>query len=192
MKEIEFSILGMGKLGGLELNYSSDIDLIYIYTSSNGETQETENYPDTINISSHEYFTKLAELLTKTIDEITSDGNVFRVDLNLRPEGATGPIVNSLESCEIYYQSWGRLWERQALMKARVSAGSESLGKLFFSMMEPFIYRKNIDFSAVKEITSMKEKINQNIQRKNISRRNIKLGKGGIREVEFYSFKLFN
>ncbi len=185
LKEIEFAILGMGKLGGLELNYSSDIDLIYIYTSSNGETQETENYPDTLNISSHEYFTKLAELLTKTIDEITSDGNVFRVDLNLRPEGATGPIVNSLESCEIYYQSWGRLWERQALMKARVSAGSESLGKLFFSMMEPFVYRKNIDFSAVKEITSMKEKINQNIQRKNINRRNIKLGKGGIREVEF-------
>jgi [glutamine synthetase] adenylyltransferase / [glutamine synthetase]-adenylyl-L-tyrosine phosphorylase len=185
IKEVEFSVLGMGKLGGLELNYSSDIDLIYIYTSSNGETQEIEGCPGTITISNHEYFTKLAVLLTKTVDEITSNGNVFRVDLDLRPEGTSGQIVNSLESCEIYYQSWGRLWERQALMKARVSAGSESLGNSFFNMLEPFIYRKNIDYSAVKEITGMKEKINESMEKKNINVRNIKLGKGGIREVEF-------
>ena len=185
MKEVEFAILGMGKLGGLELNYSSDIDLIYIYTSSNGETKETVDYPGTITISSHEYFTKLAVLLTKTIDEITSNGNVFRVDLDLRPEGTSGQIANSLESCEIYYQSWGRLWERQALMKARVSAGSEALGKTFFDMLEPFIYRKSIDYTAVKEITGMKEKINESIQKKKVNVRNIKLGKGGIREVEF-------
>ena len=126
-KEVEFAVLGMGKLGGLELNYSSDIDLMYIYTSSKGETHSTEDYPNTISISIHEYFTKLAVLLTKTIHEITSNGSVFRVDLDLRPEGTSGEIVNSLVSLETYYQSWGRLWERQALMKARVSAGSESL-----------------------------------------------------------------
>ncbi|SVC23761.1 uncharacterized protein METZ01_LOCUS276615, partial [marine metagenome] len=185
IKEVEFAILGMGKLGGLELNYSSDIDLIYIYTSSNGETQGADDCSGTISISSHEYFTKLAVLLTKTIDEITPNGNVFRVDLDLRPEGTSGQIANSLESCEIYYQSWGRLWERQALMKARVSAGSEVLGKTFFDMMEPFIYRKSIDYTVVKEITGMKEKINESIQKKKLNVRNIKLGKGGIREVEF-------
>ncbi len=184
-KEVEFAVLGMGKLGGLELNYSSDIDLMYIYTSSKGETHPTEDYPNTISISIHEYFTKLAVLLTKTIHEITSNGSVFRVDLDLRPEGTSGEIVNSLVSLEIYYQSWGRLWERQALMKARVSAGSESLGEKFFAMLEPFVYRKNIDFSAIQEIIGMKEKINQSIQKKNIDRGNIKLGVGGIREVEF-------
>ena len=125
------------------------------------------------------------EDMSKTIDEITSNGNVFRVDLDLRPEGTSGQIANSLESCEIYYQSWGRLWERQALMKARVSAGSERLGEAFFDMLEPFIYRKSIDYTAVKEITGMKEKINESIQKKNVNVRNIKLGKGGIREVEF-------
>ena len=185
MKEAEFTIFGMGKLGGLELNYSSDIDLMYIYTSSKGETRSTVDFKNITSISNHEYFTKLAVLLTKTIDEITSHGSVFRVDLDLRPEGTSGQIVNSLMSCEIYYESWGRLWERQALMKARVSAGSESLGQKFFTMMEPFIYRKSIDFSVVKEITDMKEKINRSIQKKNITNRNIKLGKGGIREVEF-------
>ena len=184
-KEVEFAVLGMGKLGGLELNYSSDIDLMYIYTSSKGETHPTEDYPNTISISIHEYFTKLAVLLTKTIHEITSNGSVFRVDLDLRPEGTSGEIVNSLVSLEIYYQSWGRLWERQALMKARVSAGSESLGGKFFAMLEPFVYRKNIDFSAIQEIIGMKEKINQSIQKKNINKKNIKLGEGGIREVEF-------
>ena len=175
----------MGKLGGLELNYSSDIDLIYIYTSSKGETQPTEAYPNTISISNHEYFTRLAVLVTKIIHEITSNGSVFRVDLDLRPEGTSGEIVNSLASLETYYQSWGRLWERQALMKARVSAGSESLGEKFFKMLEPFIYRKNIDYSAINEIIGMKEKINKNIQKKNKNQKNIKLGEGGIREVEF-------
>ena len=184
-KEVEFTVLGMGKLGGLELNYSSDIDLLYIYTSSKGETLPTEDYPNTLKISIHEYYAKLAVLLTKTIHEITLNGSVFRVDLDLRPEGTSGEIVNSLASLEIYYQSWGRLWERQALMKARVSAGSETLGKKFFEMLEPFVYRKNIDFSAMQEIISMKEKINQNIKKKKIKKRNIKLGEGGIREVEF-------
>ena len=185
LKKVEFAILGMGKLGGLELNYSSDIDILYIYTSNIGEMVPTESNPNPITISIHEYFTKLAILITKIIDEITSEGNVFRVDLNLRPEGTSGEIVNSLAGCEIYYESWGRLWERQALMKARVSAGSESLGRNFFTMLEPFIYRKSIDFTAVKEITGMKEKINKSIIKKNKNSINIKLGKGGIREVEF-------
>ncbi len=181
--ESEFAILGMGKLGGRELNYSSDIDLIYIYTSSQGETRSTSESSIT-SISNHEYFTKLALDITKSLHEITSDGNVFRVDLELRPEGESGEIVNSLASCEIYYQSWGRTWERQALIKARVSAGSENLGKEFFEMIEPFIYRRSLDFEAIEEIKSMKYQINKSLKGKH-SKGNIKLGFGGIREVEF-------
>lgn len=185
-EESEFTILGMGKLGGGELNFSSDIDLIYIYTSSKGETraEETGN-KSFVCISNHEYFTKLAQLITKTIHEITADGNVFRVDLDLRPEGRSGEIVNSLTSCEVYYQSWGRTWERQALIKARVCAGSIPLGEEFFSLLSPFIYRRSLDFSAIEEIKAMKNKINASIKNKKIGRGDIKLGFGGIREVEF-------
>ncbi len=183
--ESEFAILGMGKLGGRELNYSSDIDLIYIYSSSQGATRPlSEGDPSLPSITNHEYFTKLALEITKSLNEITPDGNVFRVDLELRPEGKSGDIVNSLASCEIYYESLGRTWERQALIKARVSAGSENLGKEFFEIIEPFIYRKNLDFAAVGEIKSMKYQINKSLKGKH-SKGNIKLGFGGIREVEF-------
>ncbi len=182
--EAEFAVLGMGKLGGSELNYSSDIDLIYIYTSSQGETRPVSETDSAISISNHEYFTKLALEISKSLNEITSDGNVFRVDLELRPEGKSGEIVNSLASCEIYYQSWGRTWERQALIKARVSAGSENLGKEFFKMIEPFIYRRSLDFGAIEEIKSMKYRIDKSLKGKQ-SKGNIKLGFGGIREVEF-------
>jgi len=185
-KKSEFTILGMGKLGGRELNFSSDIDLIYIYTSSKGETRPKETGSGyVIPLSNHEYFTKLAQLVTKTIHEITADGNVFRVDLDLRPEGRSGEIVNSLASCEVYYQSWGRTWERQALIKARVCAGSIPLGERFFSLLSPFIYRRSLDFPAIEEIKSMKKKINASTKKKKIGRGDIKLGFGGIREVEF-------
>ncbi|MBI4388884.1 MAG: bifunctional [glutamate--ammonia ligase]-adenylyl-L-tyrosine phosphorylase/[glutamate--ammonia-ligase] adenylyltransferase [Nitrospinae bacterium] len=184
-KESEFAILGMGKLGGRELNFSSDIDLIYIYASSMGETQPDPSDPACVKITNHEYFTKLSQTITKTINEIDRDGNVFRVDLNLRPEGHSGEIANSLASSEIYYQSWGRTWERQALIKARVSAGSEALGNEFFAMIEPFIYRKHLDFAAVEEIKSMKDKIDLDLRQKKAEKGNIKLGFGGIREVEF-------
>ncbi|MCH8207989.1 MAG: bifunctional [glutamate--ammonia ligase]-adenylyl-L-tyrosine phosphorylase/[glutamate--ammonia-ligase] adenylyltransferase, partial [Nitrospinae bacterium] len=185
-KEAGFVILSMGKLGGQELNFSSDIDLIYIYTSSKGETKtDGPPNPTAITLSNHEYFSKLAQLITKTISEITDEGNVFRVDLNLRPEGQSGEITNSLTSCETYYQSWGKTWERQALIKARVSAGSEDLGKKFFSMISPFIYRRSLDFSAIEEIKSLKKKIDDALKKKKLERGNIKLGAGGIREIEF-------
>lgn len=184
LQEAEFAILGMGKLGGRELNYSSDIDLIYIYTSSRGETRAREG-ASIISVSNHEYFAKVAQGITKIINEITAEGNVFRVDLDLRPEGKSGEIVNSLASCEIYYQSWGRTWERQALLKARVSAGSEALGQEFLTMLEPFVYRRSLDFSAIEEIKAMKNKINESLKRKKTGKGHIKLGFGGIREIEF-------
>jgi glutamate-ammonia-ligase adenylyltransferase len=185
-KESEFTVLSMGKLGGKELNFSSDIDLIYIYSSSQGETKAGDSdSPGIRTLSNHEYFSKLALLLTKTIHEITGEGNVFRVDLELRPEGKSGEITNSLASCETYYQSWGRTWERQALIKARVSAGSDELGKEFFSMIEPFIFRRSLDFAAIGEIKSLKKKIDEDLIKRNVEKGNIKLGAGGIREIEF-------
>lgn len=182
----EFAVLGMGKLGGQELNYSSDIDLIYIYTSSHGETRPDPSEENAVmKITNHEYFSKLARQITKSINEITSEGNVFRVDLDLRPDGPSGEITSSLASCETYYQSWGRTWERQAMIKARVSAGSESLGREFFAMMEPFIYRRSLDFDAIEEIKSMKNRIDESLKGEKSNKVNIKLGFGGIREIEF-------
>lgn len=185
-KESEFTILSMGKLGGRELNYSSDIDLIYIYTSAQGETRpKNGNAPPGGRITSYEFHTKLGQRITRIINEITSDGNVFRVDLNLRPEGQSGEIAHSLSFCESYYQSVGRTWERQALIKARVSAGSEQLGKQFFAMIRPFVYRKTLDFNAIEEVKSLKRKIDAQLRQQKKEKGNIKLGFGGIREIEF-------
>ncbi|MCZ6541452.1 MAG: bifunctional [glutamate--ammonia ligase]-adenylyl-L-tyrosine phosphorylase/[glutamate--ammonia-ligase] adenylyltransferase [Nitrospinae bacterium] len=181
-QESEFAILSMGKLGGRELNYSSDIDLIYIYTSSLGET-----LPDNgqTSLSNHEFHTKLGQKITQTLSEITAEGNVFRVDLDLRPEGRSGELVNSLTSCETYYESWGRTWERQALLKARVSAGSQALGTEFLNMIRPFVIRKSLDFNAIEEVKSLKKKVDLDLKQKNLEKGHIKLGFGGIREVEF-------
>ena len=182
--ESEFAVIGMGKLGGRELNYSSDIDLIYIYTSSRGETRRDGSAAGP-TVSNHEFFTRLGQMITAVIGEINVEGRVFRVDLNLRPEGKSGEIANSLASSEIYYQSWGRTWERQALIKARVCAGSESLGRAFFSMLEPFIYRRHLDYRAIDEIKAMKRRIDESLKQKKGETENIKLGFGGIREIEF-------
>ncbi len=182
VRESEFAILSMGKLGGRELNYSSDIDLIYIYTSSAGETQVGESQTQ---LSNHEFHTKLGQLITKTIHDITAEGNVFRVDLDLRPDGKSGDLVNSLTSCETYYESWGRTWERQALIKARVSAGSQALGKEFLTMIRPFVYRRSLDFNAIEEVKSLKKKVDLNLKKNQLEKGHIKLGFGGIREVEF-------
>ncbi|MFQ5673208.1 MAG: bifunctional [glutamate--ammonia ligase]-adenylyl-L-tyrosine phosphorylase/[glutamate--ammonia-ligase] adenylyltransferase [Nitrospinales bacterium] len=182
--ESEFAVVGMGKLGGRELNYSSDIDIIYIYTSSRGETRNNDSTAGT-SVSNHEFFTRLGQMITTVIGEINIEGRVFRVDLDLRPEGKSGEIANSLASSEIYYQSWGRTWERQALIKARVCAGSESLGKAFFSMLEPFIYRRYLDYRAIDEIKAMKRRIDESLKTGKGGSENIKLGFGGIREIEF-------
>jgi glutamate-ammonia-ligase adenylyltransferase len=181
-RESEFAILSMGKLGGRELNYSSDIDLIYIYTSSMGETQGTSGQT---TFSNHEFHTKLGQSITKTLHDITSEGNVFRVDLDLRPDGKSGDLVNSLTSCETYYESWGRTWERQALIKARVSAGSQALGTEFLTMIRPFVYRRSLDFNAIEEVKSLKKKMDLNLKQNQLEKGHIKLGFGGIREVEF-------
>jgi [glutamine synthetase] adenylyltransferase / [glutamine synthetase]-adenylyl-L-tyrosine phosphorylase len=182
----EFTILGLGKLGGQELNFSSDIDLMFIYTCD-GETSSCDGRDgqSTQRITNHEFFTRLARLILKAIHEITADGNVYRVDLRLRPDGRGGPIVNSLAHLEVYYESWGKTWERQMLLKARTVAGSEKLGREFLRVMRPFIFRKYLDAGALQEIKQIKEQIDRSLQQQRGGGINIKLGRGGIREVEF-------
>ncbi len=181
-----FAVIGMGKLGGRELNFSSDIDLMYVY-SADGETEGvcgTDGTP--VNrITNHQYFVKLAERLSAVIGRNTADGFVFRVDLRLRPEGQRGPLAQSLGGYEIYYESWGQTWERSALIKARPVAGDETAGREFIERITPFVYRKYLDFSAIVEIREMKQKINREVQQKGRTYRDVKLGYGGIREIEF-------
>ena len=181
-----FAVIAMGKLGGTELNFSSDIDLMYVY-SADGETGGISSAGGSMSgiITNHQYFIKLAERLTSAIGEKTEDGFVFRVDLRLRPEGQRGPLAQSLNGYEIYYESWGQTWERSALLKARPVAGDTSVGKEFMERIGPFVYRKYLDYGAIAEIKEMKKKINAAVHQKGSTFRDVKLGYGGIREIEF-------
>jgi len=172
----KFVVLGMGKLGGEELNFSSDIDLIFSY-SEEGET-------DKRGLSNHEFFVRLGQQLINVLNEATGDGFVFRVDMRLRPNGASGPLALSFDAMEQYYQAHGRMWERYALIKARVVAGDQIAGAELLQRIRPFIYRRYLDYTAVEEIRAMKAAIHRELLRKGIET-NIKLGPGGIREVEF-------
>ncbi|MBI2413835.1 MAG: bifunctional [glutamate--ammonia ligase]-adenylyl-L-tyrosine phosphorylase/[glutamate--ammonia-ligase] adenylyltransferase [Deltaproteobacteria bacterium] len=185
VKEAGFVVIGLGKSGGRELNFSSDIDIIYIYTSDKGETTGIEGRAEA-RISLHAFFVKTATLLTKLIGSVTGDGFVFRIDLDLRPEGRSGDVANSLRSAEIYYESWGQMWERAAMIKARPIAGDASLGEAFISMIRPFVFRRYLDFTALDEVKSMKEKIDLSLLRRNPDTIDVKLGAGGIREIEFF------
>jgi glutamate-ammonia-ligase adenylyltransferase len=181
-----FAVIAMGKFGGNELNFSSDIDLMYAY-SADGETEGVPSQDGALSnrITNHQYFVKLAERLTAVIGESTEDGFVFRVDLRLRPEGQRGPLAQSLGGYEIYYESWGQTWERSALIKARPVAGDENVGQEFLERITPFVFRKYLDYGAIAEIREMKQKINKDVQQKGKTYRDVKLGYGGIREIEF-------
>ncbi|WP_110686418.1 bifunctional [glutamate--ammonia ligase]-adenylyl-L-tyrosine phosphorylase/[glutamate--ammonia-ligase] adenylyltransferase [Salinicola aestuarinus] len=171
-------VLGMGKLGAGELNLSSDIDLIFAFpekgTSQNGERQYDHQ----------QYFTKLGQKLIAALDEITADGFVFRVDMRLRPLGDGGPLVGSFNTLDAYYQDQGREWERYAMLKARPIAGDIAAGQALLDSLKPFIYRKYLDFGAIASLREMKSMIHREVTRLGRDD-NIKLGRGGIREVEF-------
>jgi glutamate-ammonia-ligase adenylyltransferase len=181
-----FAVIAMGKLGGRELNFSSDVDIMYVY-SKDGETEgvRTSDGVVTNRISNHQYFVKLAQWMSAAINEKTEDGFVFRVDLRLRPDGQRGPLAQSLGGYEIYYESWGQTWERSALIKAGFTAGDEAVGAEFLSRITPFVFRKYLDYGAISEIRDMKQKINDEVQKKGRTHRDVKLGYGGIREIEF-------
>ena len=185
-RDCPFVILGLGKLGGRELNFSSDIDLVFVY-GGEGETSGISGSGGVRlgRISNQEYFRKLGEMLVKGVGEVTPEGHLYRVDLRLRPEGRSGGIASSLRSCEIYYEAWGQTWERQMLIKARPIAGDSLLGEKFQRLVVPFVYRQYLDFGALEEIRAMKERINLSVAQDKRARRNVKLGHGGIREVEF-------
>ncbi|MGN7612668.1 bifunctional [glutamate--ammonia ligase]-adenylyl-L-tyrosine phosphorylase/[glutamate--ammonia-ligase] adenylyltransferase [Magnetococcales bacterium HHB-1] len=175
-----FVVLGMGKLGGQELNFSSDVDLIFLY-EGNGYTQGGAR-----SISVKDFYTRLGRELCNLMQKMTADGIVFRTDLRLRPEGESGELCPSLESAELYYESWGQTWERSAMIKARPVAGHLALGIQFLKNIRPFVYRRHLDFQALAALRGMKRKIDQKIRRKAEYRRNVKLGYGGIREIEFF------
>jgi glutamate-ammonia-ligase adenylyltransferase len=176
-----FCALAMGKLGSRELNFSSDIDVIFVY----GVDGNTEGERP---ITHFAYYAKLAELVTEAIAKPTEDGFVFRVDLNLRPDGHSGPIVNSVRAAELYYQSFGRSWERNALIKARSAAGDLAVGEELLHLLEPFVWRKSLDLDVVSEIHAMKARIDARAGAER--KEDLKLGTGGIREVEFFASAL--
>ncbi|MCX8885722.1 bifunctional [glutamate--ammonia ligase]-adenylyl-L-tyrosine phosphorylase/[glutamate--ammonia-ligase] adenylyltransferase [Vibrio parahaemolyticus] len=172
-------IIGMGKLGGGELNFSSDIDLIFTYPE-NGETQGARR-----SIANAQFFTRLGQRIIKALDQQTYDGFCYRVDMRLRPFGESGPLVMSYAALEDYYQEQGRDWERYAMIKARVM-GCEMYPQYqeLRKMLRPFVFRRYIDFSAIQSLRRMKSMISSEVRRRGLTN-NIKLGAGGIREIEF-------
>ena len=177
-KPMELMVIGMGKLGAYELNFSSDVDLIFAF-AEHGETVNGAR-----SISHNEYFIKLGQRLIKALDQNTADGFVFRVDMRLRPFGQSGPLVITYAALENYYATHGREWERYALIKARVINGREEDRSYLKSLLTPFVYRRYIDFGVFESLREMKLMIAREVKQKK-KEHNVKLGAGGIREIEF-------
>ena len=178
-----FVILGMGKLGGGELNFSSDIDVTFLYEDDEGESSGGLKRTAT----PREFFTSVGKKIIQAMGQVTEDGFVFRIDLRLRPMGVSGPLVQSVDSAMLYYESWGQCWERAALIKARPVAGDLELGGNFLKEIEPFIYRRYLDYTTVDELRHLKMRIENELLNPHEKERNIKLGYGGIREIEFFT-----
>ena len=170
-------VLGMGKLGAWELNFSSDIDLIFAFRDD-GELNDRRE------TSYSEFYTRLASNLVKVLDAVTEDGFVFRTDTRLRPFGDSGPLVMSFDAMDAYYQSQAREWERYAMVKVRAIAGDLKAGRELEQFLRPFVYRRYLDYRALGELRELKRKITQELVRKD-RQENVKLGPGGIREIEF-------
>ena len=174
---VQLTVLGLGKLGGRELNMSSDVDLVFAYRE-NGSTNGVRS------ISNHEFFIKLGRTLIDILQTPTADGIVFRVDMRLRPNGDSGPLALSFDAIDHYFLTHGREWERYALIKARPVAGDIASGHELLANLRPFVYRKYLDFGAFESIRSMKTLIDRELAKKSLAG-NVKLGRGGIREIEF-------
>jgi [glutamine synthetase] adenylyltransferase / [glutamine synthetase]-adenylyl-L-tyrosine phosphorylase len=172
----QFAIIGLGKLGGRELNHSSDVDLVFVY-SEEGELSPRLSY--------HQWFTRLGNKITETFSASDPAGSLFRVDLRLRPEGRAGPLVRSLESMENYYAGFGEMWERLALVKARWICGDRELAYDFLRQLQPFVFPKSPTRDLLDEVAALKERIERDIVGFEERERNVKLGIGGIREIEF-------
>jgi [glutamine synthetase] adenylyltransferase / [glutamine synthetase]-adenylyl-L-tyrosine phosphorylase len=176
-----FTVLGMGKLGGRELNAGSDVDLLPFY-----ETDEGEVIKDGVASEQtlHEHFTRVTQRFTATLEDVTDEGMVWRVDLRLRPEGSRGPLVNALAAAERYYETWGRTWERAALVRARPVAGHPGFGVRVIEALSPFVWRKAIDPRIAHEMAQLVQRARAELS--DDPERDLKLGPGGIREAEFF------
>jgi [glutamine synthetase] adenylyltransferase / [glutamine synthetase]-adenylyl-L-tyrosine phosphorylase len=186
-----FCVFGMGKLGGHELNYSSDVDLLFVYSDEGWVFKEPpkRNAPGR-GLSNHQFYQRLIETLVAELTRLTADGFLYRVDLRLRPEGDAGPLARSLNSYENYYAQWGQTWERMMLIKARCVAGDPSLAAEFLEMIQPFRYPRSLPEHVLPEIAAIKQRIESEVVRSGELDRNVKLGRGGIREIEFITQSL--
>jgi glutamate-ammonia-ligase adenylyltransferase len=207
-------LLGLGKLGGEELNYSSDVDVILVYTEEgsvfieppqSGQPQASADSSHTRSrrskavvakksnaqaasrptLTNHEYFNRLAKAVIAELTRMTQEGTLYRIDFRLRPEGDAGPLSRSLAGYENYYAQWGQTWERMMLIKARVVAGDGVLAAEFLEMVQPFRYPRSVNQSVLQEVAAMKDRIENEVVKAGELERNVKLGLGGIREVEF-------
>lgn len=196
--ETGFTVIAMGKLGGHELNYSSDVDVLYVCESHEGETRPVASGPARAKrpaqsgLSNEEYFEILARELTRALTAQTHEGYVYRVDLRLRAEGSVGQLTRSLDDYAKYYRTRGQVWERLALLKAWPIAGSHEVGKSFIKLVRPFVLAPSSirqdagqGLAIVEEVRSVKERIDAKMAERGHEQRNVKLGVGGIREIEF-------
>jgi glutamate-ammonia-ligase adenylyltransferase len=188
----EFCVLGMGKLGGQELNYSSDVDVLFLHSDEGEVFKATpaEKKTQRATMSNRQFFNKLAETFIAEVSRVTPDGMLFRIDLRLRPEGDAGPLCRSLESYENYYTEWGQTWERMMLIKGRGVAGDESLAAEFLEMIQPFRFPPSLSADVLREVAAVKDRIEKEVVGEEELERNVKLGRGGIREIEFIAQSL--
>lgn len=178
-----FAVIGMGKLGGRELNAWSDIDLVLFYATDDGCVVDGSGSGGAQTI--HEHFTRVAQRFVETLDEATEEGIAWRVDLRLRPEGTRGPLVNALAAAERYYETWGRTWERAALVRARPVAGDLDFGARLLDVLGPFVWRRAVEPRVVDEMASMLARARA--EAGSLAVDDLKIGPGGIREVEFFA-----
>lgn len=179
-RSAEFAIIGMGKFGARELNYNSDIDVMFVYDGE-GETRGGPRPP----LSNRLFFERLARLWLEAMGRMTEEGRVFRVDARLRPEGETGPLVRSLDGYINYYEAWAEPWEMQALIKARAVAGSESLRQRFEALAQEVAFRRHLDADALYSLRRMKQQLEEREVAQGLAERQVKQGYGGIRDIEF-------
>jgi len=183
----EFTVVGLGKLGGQELNYSSDVDVMFVYAEEGHlfKTPPRKGARPPAGLASHQFLTRVAECYLAEVTKATAEGALYRMDLRLRPEGDSGPLVRSVGSCENYYAQWGQSWERMMLIKARCVAGDPELAEEFLEMVQSFRYPRHLSDRVLREMAAMKQRIENEVIRSGEIDRNVKLGRGGIRDIEF-------
>src|SRR5439155_8577211 len=173
-------VVGRGGLGGEELNYSSDIDVMFVFGARGGSRGESKG--ESLGVA---WASRVAEGVLSRLAATTEEGQAFRVDASLRPEGKDGPLVRSLASYRAYYERWAKPWEFQALIKARMVAGDQVLGREFSDLVRPFVYPERLSPEAIREIRSMKARAERVLASKGVAVREVKRGPGGIRDIEF-------